>query len=159
MVDVTKFSMGVTAASITSMGLIAGLQQGDSSKTGVVTGLLVVAVADNVSDSLGIHIYKESEGVSRQETMLTTLGNFAARLVLALTFVAIVLLLSSRTAFIVASVWGLSLLAILSYLIAKKRKASTLEEVALHLVIALVVIAGCRLLGNFIVRLMSHSVL
>ncbi|HVO76776.1 MAG TPA: hypothetical protein VMT60_02215, partial [Candidatus Bathyarchaeia archaeon] len=85
MVNINKFSMGATAAIITSMGLIAGLNQGDSARISVITGLLIIAIADNVSDSLGIHIYKESEGASRRDINSFTYGNFTIRLFLAFT--------------------------------------------------------------------------
>lgn len=157
MVDINKFSMGATAAIITSMGLVAGLNQGAGARASVITGLLIIAIADNVSDSLGIHIYKESEGACKEDIRSTTYGNFTVRLFLALTFVLIVLLFSSRTAFVVSSIWGLVLLAILSRLIAKKRKGSSLREVVWHLVVALLVIAGSKLLGNLILKTMAHS--
>ena len=157
MVDVSQFSMGATAAIITSTALIAGIHQGASARVGVITGLLVVAIADNISDSLGIHIYKESEGASQGDIKSTTLGNFLVRLFLVLTFVAIVAFSSSRTAFVVSSVWGLVLLAVLSYLIAKKRKKRLLREVLVHLAIALAVIAGCKLMGYAISQVISHT--
>jgi vacuolar iron transporter family protein len=157
MINPNKFSMGATAAIITSMGLVAGLNQGDGAKTGIITGLLIIAIADNISDSLGIHIYKESEGASRRDINSTTFGNFIVRLFLAFTFVAIVLLFSSSTAFIFSSVWGLVLLAILSYFIAKRRKTSSLREVVWHLGVALMVIAGSKVLGNLILKTIGHS--
>lgn len=157
MVNINKFSMGATAAIITSMGLVAGLNQGDSAKTSVMTGLLIIAIADNISDSLGIHIYKESEGASKKDINSTTFGNFVVRLFLASTFVLIVLLFPSPTAFILSSIWGLVLLAALSYLIAKKRGKNSLREVVWHLVVAVIVIAGSKLLGNFILKTMGHS--
>ncbi len=88
---ISKFSLGATAAITTSMGLIAGLSQGESAKKQIITGLLIIAIVDNLSDSLGIHIYKESEGVPKRETNLFTYGNYLTRLVIALTFVLIVL--------------------------------------------------------------------
>ncbi len=156
MVNINKFSMGATAAIITSMGLIAGLTQGDGAKTGIITGLLIIAIADNISDSLGIHIYKESEGASRQDINSFTYGNFIVRLFLAFTFVLIVLLFSSHAALIVSSIWGLVLLAILSYLIAKSKKTNPLREVVWHLVVALIVIAASKLLGNLILKTIIH---
>jgi len=152
MVNINKFSIGATAAITTSMGLIAGLTQGDNAKTSIITGLLIIAIADNISDSLGIHIYKESEGASRQDINSYTYGNFIVRLFLSFTFVLIVLLFSSHTALIVSSVWGLVLLAILSYLIAKKKKTNPVREVVWHVVVALMVIVVCKLLGNLILK-------
>jgi VIT1/CCC1 family predicted Fe2+/Mn2+ transporter len=149
--------MGATAAIITSMGLIAGLNHGDGARTSIITGLLIIAIADNISDSLGIHIYKESEGASKQDIRSSTYGNFTVRLVLASTFVVIVLLFSSHIAFVVSTIWGLLLLAILSHLIAKKRKSRPMREIVWHLVIALIVIAGSRLLGNLILKTIIRS--
>ena len=157
MVNINKFSIGATAAITTSMGLIAGLAQGDGAKTGIITGLLIIAIADNISDSLGIHMYKESEGASRRDINLSTFGNFTVRLFLACTFILIVLLFSSRTALIASSVWGLVLLAILSYLIAKSKKTNLFLEIAWHSAVALLVIVGSKLLGNLILKTIVHS--
>jgi VIT1/CCC1 family predicted Fe2+/Mn2+ transporter len=151
--NINKFSIGATAAITTSMGLIAGLAQGDGAKTSIITGLLIVAIADNISDSLGIHIYKESEGASKHDINSFTYGNFIARLFIAFTFVLIVLLLSSRAAFIVSSIWGLVLLAVLSYLIAKGKGTNPFLEIAWHLAVALMVIVGSQLLGSLILRM------
>jgi VIT1/CCC1 family predicted Fe2+/Mn2+ transporter len=152
MFNINRFSIGATAAITTSMGLIAGLTQGDGAKTSIITGLLIIAIADNISDSLGIHIYKESEGASRRDIKSFTYGNFIVRLILAFTFVLIVLSLPSYIALVVSSIWGLVLLTILSYLIAKNKKTSPVLEIVWHLIIALIVIAGSKLLGNFILK-------
>ena len=157
MMDIHKCSLGATAALITSMGLIAGLTHGDNARTGIITGLVIVAIADNISDSFSIHIYKESEGASRQDINSYTYVNFIVRLILAFTFVLIVLLLPSNAALIVSSVWGLTLLTILSYLIAKNRKTAFFQTAVWHLVVALMVIAGSKLLGNLIIKMLVRS--
>ncbi len=153
MININKFSIGATAAITTSMGLIAGLTQGDTAKTGIVTGLLIIAVADNISDTLGLHIYKESEGASDRDVNSFTYGNFFVRLLLVTTFVLIVLSFSSLTAFIISSVWGLLLLAILSYLIAKSKKINHWQQIIRHLLVAIAIIAGSKLLGNLILKM------
>jgi vacuolar iron transporter family protein len=155
MMQINKFSMGATSAIVTSMGLIAGLAHGSNAKTSIIAGLLVIAIADNISDSLGIHIYKESEGASRQEIKSSTFGNFIIRLILVLTFVLIVFLLPPHLAFIISSLWGLVLLTILSYLIARTKRANPWKEVAYHIAIALLVIVGSKLVGNFITTQIS----
>ena len=148
-----NFSLGATAAIVTSMGLIAGLAQGNYTKTGLITSLLVFAIADNISDSLGLHIYKESEGASSRETRMFTYGNYIVRLFLSATFVLIVLLFSSYLAFVVSFLWGTILLAILSYLIAKKKKTNPSLEIIWHLIIALMVVLGSRFFGNLILKI------
>jgi hypothetical protein len=152
--DINKFSMGATAAIITSMGLIAGLTQGASAKISIITGLLIIAIADNISDSFSIHIYKESEGASSHEVNSFASSNFLARLFLVSTFILIVLFLPPFTALIVSSAWGLFLLALLSFLLTKNKKGR-LPMIFRHLVVALLVIAGSKLLGYFILHQLS----
>jgi VIT1/CCC1 family predicted Fe2+/Mn2+ transporter len=138
------------------MGLIAGLTQGFNAETSIITGLFIVAVADNISDSFSIHIYKESEGASRKEINSSTFGNFTVRLFLALTFVLIVLMFPPYSALIISSIWGLILLAILSYLIAKQKETHPLREVAWHLVAALMVIGGSKIFGYLVLKIVAH---
>ena len=148
-----NFSIGTTAAIVTSMGLIAGLAQGNYTKTGLITSLLVFAIADNISDSLGLHIYKESEGASSRETRIFTYSNYIARLFLSATFVLIVLLFSSYLAFIISFLWGTILLAILSYFIAKKKGTNPPLEIIGHFMISLAVVLGSRFLSNLILKI------
>ena len=54
-------SFGATSAIVTSMGVIIGFGAGGISKSTIIAGLLIVGLADNLTDSLSIHIYRESE--------------------------------------------------------------------------------------------------
>ena len=125
----SRFSFGITAAIITSMGIIAGLSYGVASRSSIVAGLIIVAIADNISDTMSIHIYKESEGASRREINTTTYGNFLIRLAVVLTFIGIVVLFPANLAVIFCSVWGMILLACLSYAIAKMKNANLYYEI------------------------------
>jgi len=62
----TKFSFGSTSAIITNVALIMGLNSAKDAKLAIIGSLLVIALADNVSDSFGIHMYQESEGLSQK---------------------------------------------------------------------------------------------
>lgn len=145
-----KYSFGSTAAIITSMGLIAGLNYGNGSKMGIISALLIFAIADNVSDSFGIHVYKESEDSTSGEIFSTTFGNFLIRLLIALSFILLVLFLPANLILWLASFWGLLLLGILSYSIAKTKKTQVLREIAIHLLIAILVIVASKYLGLLI---------
>jgi hypothetical protein len=80
-------SFGLTSGVITTLGLLVGLSAGTSSRTAVVAGILTIAVADSLSDALGIHMSEESEGVhAPREVWVATLATFGAKLVMALTF-------------------------------------------------------------------------
>lgn len=150
MININKFSIGATAAIITSLALIAGLAHGDSTRNTIIAGLLIIAIADNIADSLSIHIYKEAEGASKKEIYSSTMSNFIARLLLAFTFVIIVLLLPSYLALIVSVIWGTFLLIVLSYAIARSRGMSAFKEIVWHVLVAFLVIGGSKFLGNLI---------
>jgi len=155
MININKFSMGATAGIITSMGLIAGLTQGVEAKTSIITGLLIIAIADNVSDSFSIHMYKESEGASSHDVNFFAFGNFLVRLFFVFSFISIVLIFPPFLALIISSVWGLLLLATLSYLITINKKTNPLPMIIRHLLIALLVLAGSKLLGYLILNQLS----
>jgi len=55
------FSFGLTSGIITTLGLIVGLHSGTHSALVIIGGILVIAVADAMSDALGIHVSEEFE--------------------------------------------------------------------------------------------------
>jgi hypothetical protein len=155
MLKLGRFSFGATTAIITSVGLVAGLNYGADAKAHIVGGLLIIALADNVSDSFGIHVYKESETSDRREVLVTTLGNFAMRLCVTLSFIVLTLLLPAGVLVWGISVWGLSLLALLSVSISRAKGRPMARELILHLAVATLVILGSRYLGLVISRHVS----
>src|SRR5690242_18138672 len=104
MIRPSRISFGGTAAIVTSMALIAGLEAADAGKAGVISGLLIAAVADNLSDSLSVHMYQESERLEQKDAFIGTVANFATRFVVCVSFVLIVGLLPKR----LATVWGVA---------------------------------------------------
>ena len=116
-------------------------------KAAIAGSLLILALADNLTDSLGLHIYQESERPPPREAFVTTVANFLTRLLLAFSFVALVLILPSPRVIYVSIVWGLSLLAGLSFVMARLRKVSAVLEIAKHCAVALAVIALSQLIG------------
>lgn len=74
-------SFGGTAAIVTSMALIAGLDAAQAGRAGVVSALLIAAVADNLTDSLSVHMYQESERLEQKDAFVGTLSNFGTRLI------------------------------------------------------------------------------
>ena len=85
------FTFGGTSAIVTSMGLIIGLQSATAPPPTIVSGLLVIALADNISDSPSIHMYQEADRLEGKGAFRTTLANFVSRLLVALSFVFIVI--------------------------------------------------------------------
>jgi len=154
-VIINRFSFGGAAAIVTSMALIIGLDAATATKPTIIGGLLIVALADNLTDSLSIHIYQESERLERHEAFVATLTNFAARLLVSLSFVPLVLLLPLHQAVYVSVGWGLLLLCGLTYLLARERGASIVSEISKHIAVALVVISVSKAIGAWILVSMT----
>lgn len=143
-----NYVLGSSAAIITNIGLIVGLGSARAVKGAILGGLLTIALADNISDSLGIRLYKESEGYGERMSRLATLLNFLSRLVVSFTFIVIVYLFPIQQATIVAIVWALLLLTIVSYLITKEHGRNSLLGVIKRVVVAVIVIALSLFAGS-----------
>ncbi len=147
----TGFSFGLTSGVITTLGLMVGLHSGTGSKLVVIGGVLTIAIADAFSDALGIHISEEAENKhTTKEIWESTISTFLSKFVFALTFVVPVLLFQLSTAIIVSVIWGLSLLGIFSFQIAKEQKIEPWKVIIEHLVIALIVIIITHYVGDWI---------
>ena len=147
----TGFSFGLTSGAITTLGLMVGLHSGTHSKLAVFGGVLTIAIADAFSDALGIHVSKESENKhSVKEIWESTFSTLVSKFVFALTFIVPLLLFRLSTAIIVGVVWGLSLLGIFSYFIAKEQQVKPWKVILEHLVIAFVVIVITHYVGDWV---------
>lgn len=145
---------GLASAVITTLGLMIGLESSTSSKIAVIGGILTIAVADAFSDALGIHIAKESEGnFSKKEVWQATMSTFAFKAVFACSFLVPVLLFPMPTAIYVAIAWGLMILTIQSYHLAKAQGTKPWEIIREHLLIAIVVIVITHFVGLGIAKL------
>jgi len=144
-------SFGLTSGIITTIGLMVGLHSGTNSSKVVIGGILIIAIADALSDALGIHISEESEKHhTAKEIWESTIFTFLAKFIFAIIFIIPVLLFSLNKAIIVSIVFGLLLIVIFSYYIAKERKMSATKTIAEHLVIALLVIFFTHYIGDLI---------
>lgn len=147
----TGLCFGLTSAVMTTLGLIVGLHSFSGSKLVVIGGVLTIAIADAFSDALGIHVSEEAEGThTSKEIWESTLATFTAKFLFALTFIVPVLILDLSNAIIVGVVWGMFMLAILSYTIAKIDKKNPWNAVAEHLVIALIVVVLAHYVGDLV---------
>jgi vacuolar iron transporter family protein len=145
----TKFSFGATSAIITSLGLITGLRTFSSPKLSIIGGLFIIAIADNIADSLGIHIYQEAECLKTKEVWVSTFTNFATRLLVTFSFGFLILFFSLPVAVIVSIIWGMVLLSLLSYSISKREGKNPYLAILEHILIAGLVIVISNYAGNF----------
>ena len=146
----TTVSFGAASAVVTSIGLIIGFSAAGIAKPTIIAGLLIVGLADNLTDSLSIHIYQESERLEQRAAFKATVGNFAARLIISLSFVLLVLAFSSANALLASLAWGVALLGGLTWLVAQNRGASVIAELCKHLTLAAVVVAASYATGTLI---------
>jgi VIT1/CCC1 family predicted Fe2+/Mn2+ transporter len=148
--DSSKFSFGATSSTVTSLGIIFGLLTSSNPQASVIGSLLVIAVADNIADSLGIHIYRESTATKKENTRMFTISNFITRFGITLTFVILFAFLPLEYAAVFCTIIGLGILVFLSYMIGVQCKTSTLREIVIHLGIAIPVIVISHFLGQLI---------
>lgn len=147
----TGLSFGVTSGIITTLGLIVGLHSGTHSKLVVMGGILTIAVADAFSDALGMHISQESQNRHTNLAVWeSTVATFLAKFVFALTFVVPLLIFPLTLAIGVSVAWGLLLLAILSFFIAKEQHVRPWPVILEHVLIALLVITITHFVGDWI---------
>ena len=147
----TGISFGLTSGVITTLGLMVGLHSGTHSKLVVLGGILMIAIADAFSDALGIHVSEESENIhTRKQIWASTISTFLSKFMFALTFVIPIVLFQLSIAILVSVLWGLSVLAILSYKIAMSQGTKPWRVIAEHLLIALAVIVITHFVGDWI---------
>ncbi len=144
-------SFGMTSAVITTLGLIVGLNSSTGSRLAVISGILIIALADAFSDSLGIHISEEANKNNKAKHVWeATIITFLAKLFFALTFLVPFLIFSLKTSIIFSIIWGIVLLTILSYKISKNENAKPWSVIFEHLLIAFLVITISYYLGLLI---------
>jgi VIT1/CCC1 family predicted Fe2+/Mn2+ transporter len=146
--DISRFSFGATSAVTSSLALMIGLNQLGVSNIGIIGALLVIAFADNIADSLGMHIFAESK--SKDHTKLNTITNYFTRLGITLVLIAFVVALPLSYAIAVSTIVGMAILAVLSYFIAKTHRRNPVRAVAEHLVVAALVLVASLLIGSAI---------
>lgn len=147
----TGIFFGATSGVITTIGLLVGLNSGTGSITAVLGGILVIAVADAMSDALGIHLAEESDpDTTHNHVWAATIMTFVTKFVFSISFAVPLLLLPLSTAVIVSVAWGLLVITVLSYLLARSQDESPLAIVVEHLGIAILVVVLSHFIGVWV---------
>ncbi len=150
----TGLSFGLTSAIITTLGLMVGIYSGTRSRLAVIGSILIIAIADAFSDSLGIHISEESENKhTSREIWESTFYTFISKFVFAVTFIVPVIIFKLQLAVIISVIWGLLLLAVFSLYLAKNERTAAWKVISEHIFVALVVIFITHSVGICVRRL------
>ena len=144
-------SFGLVSGVITSLGLVVGLAVGTESRIAVIGGIVTIAIADSLSDALGIHISEEAEDVhSSLEVWVATGVTFMTKFAVASSFLVPVLLLELENAVWVSVAWGIASVAALSWYIARKQMTSRTVVLAEHVGVAVLVVIVSALVGRWV---------
>jgi VIT1/CCC1 family predicted Fe2+/Mn2+ transporter len=147
----TGLFFGATSGVITTLGLITGLHAGTHSITAVLGGIFVIAVADSMSDALGIHLAEEANpDATTQHIWSATISTFLNKFIFALSFAVPLLLLPLGQAVLASLAWGMLVIIVLSYFLARAQKASPVMIIAEHLGIAILVVVLSHLIGVWV---------
>lgn len=147
----TGLFFGATSGVITTIGLIVGLNSGTQSITAVLGGILVIAVADAMSDALGIHLAEEADpNTDHLHVWAATIVTFLTKFVFSISFAIPLLLLPLGPAVIASVVWGLLVIVVLSYFLARSQDESPLGIIAEHVGIAALVLVFSHYIGVWV---------
>ena len=144
------FGFGLTSGIITTLGLIVGLYSGAHSRKVIMGGISTIAVADALSDALGIHIAEESKKHPTIEIWEATLSTLFSKFLFAISFLLPMLIFSLKQAIVVSIVWGLLLLTVFSIYVANERGVNPWKVAMEHISIAVLVIILTYYVGIFI---------
>lgn len=144
--------LGLTSGIITTLGLIVGLNSGTHSKAVILGGILVIAIADAFSDSLGIHISEEAgnKNVKTKDIWESTISTFLFKFIFALSFVIPILIFNLNLAIIISIFWGMFLLSIFSFYVAREKNLNPFKPIVEHLFIAILVIVLTNFVGKWV---------
>ena len=120
----TGLFFGATSGVITTVGLLTGLHAGTRSVAAVLGGILVIAVADAMSDALGIHLAEESDpNTDHNHVWAATISTFLNKFIFALSFAVPLLWLPLDQAVIASIAWGMLVITVWRYFLAKAQQA------------------------------------
>jgi vacuolar iron transporter family protein len=147
----TGISFGLTSGVITTLGLMVGLHSGTRSRAIVIGGILTIAIADAMSDALGIHVSEESKNSAPMSQIWeATLATFAAKFLVSATFLIPVIFAPLDQAIVISVAWGLLLLTVLSYCVARAQMIAPWKVIGEHLLIALCVVVMTHAVGDWV---------
>ncbi len=152
----TGLFFGATSGVITTLGLVVGLKAGTESLPAVLGGILVIAVADAMSDALGIHLAEEANpDADSSRVWAATVATFVTKFVFALSFAVPLLFLPLGAAVYTSVAWGLFVIAVLSFQLARSQGANVLAVLAEHLAIAVLVVFLSHWIGFWVGKTFS----
>ncbi len=145
----TGVSFGLSSVVLTVLGSVVGINATTSSKLAVIGAVVMIAIADAVSDSLAIHISEESDkNNTNKQVWRSTFATLITKFIVAITFVIPVIFLPLNQAILVDIIWGLILMTGISYYIAKEQKKPAWKVIGEHVGIGIIIILVTNFIGG-----------
>ncbi|MBD3248638.1 hypothetical protein GF336_01160 [Candidatus Woesearchaeota archaeon] len=147
---------GITSAVITAMGVVVGLDSATHSFKAVIAGLVAIAIADALSDSLGIHISEESQSIKDKHVWIATVITLLSKTLFAISFMIPFFLMDMNYAVYTSIAWGFVVLVGYNYRLARIKKENPVHIIGEHVFIAIIVIMITRYTGwivNMLIKL------
>ncbi len=147
--EIGGISFGLTSGVITTVGMIVGIDSATGSKLAIVAAILTIAIADSLSDALGIHLSEESRKDETKKPIWTiSIYTFLGKLIFSLIFLIPFSLLSTAMAVRVSIVVGLLLIGLLAVTVSKRKHHPVGKELLEHGGMAILVIIASYLVGR-----------
>ena len=145
------FSFGLPSGIVTTLGLMVGLQSATQSHFVVIGGILTIAIADSLSDAMGMHFSQESQNhLTHEDVWKSTLFTFIAKFLFSFIFIFPVLIFELNTAIVISIMIGTYLIFVISLIIARERKDNPWKVISSHLFITFIVIIIAHYVGVLI---------
>lgn len=142
---------GLSAAVITTLAVIVGIHAGTDLRHAVIAAIIVIAFADSMADAFGVYISERSAGTAKlHENIIAAIVAFFTKMIFALSFLIPIFLFSLHPAIVICIIYGLIVLIIYSVYLAKSRHDSIIRVIALHVLLAVVVISLSHLIGTWV---------
>lgn len=148
------FAFGITSGVITTLGLIVGLNSSTHSLLAIIGGILTIAVADALSDAIGVHVSEESNEKNSEKSIWEATGmTFITKLLMSASFIIPFLLFKIEVALWISIIYGLVIISIFSYKLAIHHHKKPFRTIIEHIVIVILVIFLTNLIGNYLSKL------
>ncbi|HLP79080.1 MAG TPA: CYTH domain-containing protein [Acidobacteriota bacterium] len=149
--NIGRFSFGISSGVLTTLGIVIVLNTSTYNFLAVIAGIIGVAVADSMSDALGVYSLKKSErGVKTATALRSAIATLIGKIACTSSFIIPFILFEPSIAIYVCILWGVILLTFVNVQIARIQQESVAKTVFTNLLVATIVIALSFAVGNYL---------
>ncbi len=144
----SDYNFGLTSGVITTLGLLVGLNSSTNSKLVVIGGIMIIAIADALSDSLGMHTAAESQNrLTNSDIWEVTYSTFLYKFIFSAIFILPIIFFELYKAVLMCVLLGLFLIFVNSLILARIQKISPSKVIAEHIGLTIIVIILTHFIG------------